>query len=135
MTVQTRSDPGMLRLPDARLVLLFGQCLSLGITLSLMIVTAAALFMTEYGSPVLPYVYITVAILGSVGFYGFAELQRHWPLPRSSPPGPIGQRPEGPRSSSSDTPTPPAMSSPTLRCRWSASIRASTRDWSPICRP
>jgi HEAT repeat protein len=82
MTVQTRSVPAMPRLPDARLVLLFGQCLSLGITLSLMIVTASALFMTDYGSPVLPYVYITVAVLGSVGFFGFAELQRHWPLPR-----------------------------------------------------
>ena len=33
-----------------------------------------------YGSEALPYVYIVVAVLGAVLFYGFAEVQRCWNL-------------------------------------------------------
>ncbi len=64
------------------LVLLMGQSLSLGITLSLLIITGSALFLPVFGSGGLPYVYITVAILGAGLFYGFAELQKKWTLPR-----------------------------------------------------
>jgi len=76
--------PGDFRKIDSRLVLLVGQSLSLGILLSLLIITASALFLTRFGSQNLPYVYIAVAILGSAVFYGYAELQRRFSLPSLS---------------------------------------------------
>ena len=84
MATQTRLDPGVFRKIDDRLALLFGQSLSLGVLLSLLINTASALFLTRFGSQNLPYVYIAVAILGIVVFYGYAELQRRFPLPTLS---------------------------------------------------
>ncbi len=63
---------------------LIGQSVSLGITLALLVITASALFLTRFGSQNLPYVYIAVAILGSLVFYGYAELQRRFPLPSLS---------------------------------------------------
>lgn len=74
-------EPGTFRRFNARLVLLIGQSVSLGILLALLIVTASALFLTEFGSQALPYVYIAVAILGAAVFYGFAEILRLWTLP------------------------------------------------------
>ncbi len=63
-----------------RLSLLIGQAFFLGLTLGLLIVAAIALLIATYGAGALPYVYIVVAILGSVAFYGFAEVQRRWSL-------------------------------------------------------
>ena len=63
-----------------RLGLLIGQSFFLGLTLGLLIVAALALLLSFYGSSALPYVYIIVAILGIVVFYGFAELQRRYSL-------------------------------------------------------
>ncbi len=65
-----------------RLALLMGQSVSLGITLSLLAITANSLFLVDFGAQRLPYVYITVAVAGSLLFYGLAALQRRWPLPR-----------------------------------------------------
>jgi HEAT repeat protein len=77
-------EPGTFRRFNNRLVFLIGQSVSLGILLALLIVTASALFLTEFGSQALPYVYIAVAILGAIVFYGFAEIQRRWKLPALS---------------------------------------------------
>ncbi len=63
-----------------RLTLLIGQSFFLGLTLALLMVAAIALLLSIYGAEVLPYVYIVVAILGSIAFYGFAEMQRRWTL-------------------------------------------------------
>lgn len=63
-----------------RLTLLIGQSFFLGLTLALLIVAAIALLLSIYGAEALPYVYIVVAILGSIAFYGFAEVQRRWTL-------------------------------------------------------
>ncbi|MDX1416577.1 MAG: hypothetical protein R3293_20420, partial [Candidatus Promineifilaceae bacterium] len=63
-----------------RLTLLVSQSFFLGLMLGLMIVAAIALLLSIYGSDTLPYVYITVAILGALSFYGFAEVQRRWSL-------------------------------------------------------
>lgn len=70
--------------PASRLVLLIGQAFSLGLSLSLLIVAANALFLPAFGSASLPYVYITVAILGSLVFFSYAELERRWTLPALS---------------------------------------------------
>ena len=70
--------------PTSRLALLVGQSFALGLTLALLVVAANALFLPEFGSGSLPYVYITVAVLGSLLFYGYAELERRWTLPALS---------------------------------------------------
>ena len=83
----SRLSLSSLRAPEApatRLALLIGQSFALGLTLALLIVSANALFLPAYGSETLPYVYITVAILGSLLFYGYAELERRWNLPALS---------------------------------------------------
>jgi HEAT repeat protein len=83
----SRLSLSSLRAPEApasRLVLLIGQSFALGLTLALLIVAANALFLPEFGSGSLPYVYITVAILGSLVSYGYAELERRWSLPALS---------------------------------------------------
>ncbi len=70
--------------PASRLVLLIGQSFALGLSLAFLIVAANALFLPEFGSESLPYAYITVAILGSLLFYGYAELEKRWTLPALS---------------------------------------------------
>ena len=67
-----------------RLSLLIGQSLFLGLTLGLLVVAAIALLISIYGAGAFPYVYIVVAILGSIAFYGFAEVQRRWSLVKVS---------------------------------------------------
>jgi len=65
-----------------RLFLLVGQALALGTTSSLLVITANALFLPAFGSQALPYVYILVALLGSLLSYGSAALQRHFTVPQ-----------------------------------------------------
>ena len=65
-----------------RLALLMAQSFCLGITLSLLIISSNSIFLTEFGAQVLPYVYITVAVTGSLLFYRFSALQRRWALPQ-----------------------------------------------------
>lgn len=64
-----------------RLLLLLGQSFTLGILLALLVIVANALFLTDYGSKFLPYVYLLVAVLGSLVAYGSAQAQRVWSLP------------------------------------------------------
>lgn len=64
-----------------RMMLLVGQGITLGALLSLLFITSNALFLTTFGSQVLPYVYITVALLGTLISSGFASLQKRWTLP------------------------------------------------------
>jgi len=83
----SRLSLAALSAPEAlasRLVLLIGQSFALGLALALLIVAANALFLPEFGSGSLPYVYITVAVLGSLLSYGYAELERRWSLPALS---------------------------------------------------
>ena len=65
-----------------RLALLVAQSFSLGATLSLLIISANSLFLTDFGSQFLPYVYIAVAFAGSLISYGFTALLRRWALPK-----------------------------------------------------
>ncbi len=63
-----------------RLALLIGQAFFLGLMLGMLTIAAFALLMSTYGPGALPWVYIVVAVLGSIAFYGFAEAQRRWSL-------------------------------------------------------
>ena len=65
-----------------RLTLLIGQSLSMGVSLSLLIITANSLFLVDFGPQTLPYVYIVVAFAGSLLSYGVGALQRRWTYAR-----------------------------------------------------
>jgi hypothetical protein len=82
--MNVRSLPGFILSEGwaMRLALLMGQSVSMGVTLSLLVIVANALFLAEFGAQTLPYVYLTVAVIGSLLVYGLAALQRHWALPR-----------------------------------------------------
>ncbi|HRW50571.1 MAG TPA: hypothetical protein P5333_23805, partial [Caldilinea sp.] len=67
-----------------RLSLLIGQAFFFGLLVGLVVIAAFALLMSAYGPGALPWVYIAVAIFGSLAFYGFAEAQRRWSLVRVS---------------------------------------------------
>ena len=54
--------------------------LLLGLALGFQIIASIALLISIYGAGALPYVYIAVAILGALLFYGFAELQQRYSL-------------------------------------------------------
>ncbi len=66
----------------ARLLLLLGQSFTLGVLLALLVIVANALFLTDFGSTILPYVYLMVALLGSLVAYGSAQAQSVWTLPQ-----------------------------------------------------
>lgn len=65
-----------------RLILLLGQSFTLGILLALLVITVNALFLSDFGSSTLPYVYLLVALLGSLVSYGSAKAQSVWTLPQ-----------------------------------------------------
>lgn len=67
--------------PRQRLTLLIGQGVSLGLMLAFVVITGMTLMLDSYGAEAVPYVYIIVAVLGALLFYGFGELQRRLPLP------------------------------------------------------
>lgn len=69
----------MLRSP---LFLLIGQSFFFGLTLSLLVIPASALFLDAFGSERLPYTYIAVALLGAGLASTLAALQRRWSLSR-----------------------------------------------------
>lgn len=64
-----------------RLLLLIGQGVSLGFMLAFVVITGMTLMLDTYGADAVPFVYIIVAVLGSLLFYGFGELQRRLVLP------------------------------------------------------
>lgn len=64
-----------------RVILLTGQAFFFGITLAMLIVSGSAIFLSAFGAARLPFVYITVALLGALLSYGLAILQRRWVLP------------------------------------------------------
>lgn len=64
-----------------RLILLTGQSFFFGITLAMLIVSGSAIFLSAFGAARLPFVYITVALLGALLSYGLATLQQRWSLP------------------------------------------------------
>ncbi len=64
------------------LVLLTGQSFFFGLTLSLIIIPASAIFLDAFGAGLLPYTYITSAFLGSLVSVWLGVLQRRLTLAR-----------------------------------------------------
>ena len=64
--------------------LLTGQRFFYALSFSLLEIVANALFLTYFGSDTLPYVYIAIAFLVSMVFYGYGELQRRWSIAKVS---------------------------------------------------
>ncbi len=62
------------------LILLVGQMFFLAFAFSLLNIVTYTLFLIDYGANMLPYVYITIAILVSLVSYGYVELQKCWQL-------------------------------------------------------
>lgn len=48
----------------ARLILLTGQTIALGLMMAFLVVPASSLFLAGYGADALPYVYLGVAVIG-----------------------------------------------------------------------
>ncbi|MCA9969747.1 MAG: hypothetical protein KC425_06010, partial [Anaerolineales bacterium] len=80
----TIHNPANTRHLRQRLLLLVGQGVSLGLMLAFIVVTGMTLMLDTYGAQAVPYVYILVAVLGSLLFFGYGELQRRRPLPTLS---------------------------------------------------
>lgn len=66
----------------SRLGLLFGQSFTFGLSLALLVISANALFLTDFGAEWLPWTYIVVAVLGALLSAGMTALQRRWSLPK-----------------------------------------------------
>ena len=66
----------------ARLLLLGGQSVALGLTMAFLVVPVSALFLDEYGAGALPYTYLAVAAAGVVVSWAMTRAQRRLPLSR-----------------------------------------------------
>lgn len=64
------------------LLLLGGQAIALGLTVSFLVVPASAVFLHTYGAAALPYAYIVVAIAGVAVSSTLTVVQRRMPLGR-----------------------------------------------------
>src|SRR5919198_4579642 len=62
--------------------LLAGQAFAFGLSESLLLITANAVFLHAYGSKWLPLTYIGIAIVGTLLAAGVGKTLRRWPLPR-----------------------------------------------------
>ncbi len=63
---------------------LIGQAFFSGFAMAALYATANTLFLVDYGSERLPYVYIVTALVVSPVSYGYAELQKRWTLSKLS---------------------------------------------------
>jgi hypothetical protein len=61
--------------------LLAGQAFAFGLSESLLLISANAIFLEAYGSKWLPLTYIAIAVVGTVLAAGVARTLRRWPLP------------------------------------------------------
>src|SRR5215218_1990661 len=64
----------------ARVLLLAVQACLLGLAVAFLVVPASALFLVEYGAEDLPFVYLSVAVLGVLMTSGLRGLQRRLSL-------------------------------------------------------
>ncbi len=68
----------------ARLLLLGGQAIALGLMMAFLVVPASSLFLVEYGADALPFVYLAVAVLGVAVSWFMSRAQRRWSLSRQA---------------------------------------------------
>src|SRR5262249_53155049 len=71
------SDPR----PRQVVALLAGQAFAFGLSESLLLITANAIFLNAYGSKWLPLTYVAIAIVGTLLAASIARTLRLWPLP------------------------------------------------------
>ena len=64
------------------LILLVGQSFFLGYAFALLYTVANTLFLLDYGSPILPYTFVAIAVVVPAFSFAFSGLQKRWPLPR-----------------------------------------------------
>ncbi|MCB0194484.1 MAG: HEAT repeat domain-containing protein [Anaerolineae bacterium] len=64
-----------------RLLLMLGQSFTFGVLVALVVIIGNTLFLSDFGSASLPYVYFAVAVLGTLLSYGTARAQSIWTLP------------------------------------------------------
>jgi hypothetical protein len=62
--------------------ILAGQAVAFGLSESLLLISANAIFLDAYGSKWLPLTYVGIAIVGTLLAAGIARTLRRWPLPR-----------------------------------------------------
>ena len=67
--------------PRQMVALLAGQAFAFGLSESLLLITANAIFLNAYGSKWLPLTYVAIAIVGTLLAAGVARTLRLWPLP------------------------------------------------------
>ena len=68
--------------PRQVVALLAGQAFAFGLSESLLLITANAIFLDAYGSKWLPLTYVAIAVVGTLLAAGVARMLRRWPLPR-----------------------------------------------------
>ena len=67
--------------PRQVVALLAGQAFAFGLSESVLLITANAIFLNAYGSKWLPLTYVAIAIVGTLVAAGVARTLRLWPLP------------------------------------------------------
>ncbi len=78
MTVQQSTTANLEKRERSPLPLLIAQAFFSGLSLALLYTVANTMFLGDYGSEKLPYVYIAIAIVVTLTSIGFAELQKRW---------------------------------------------------------
>ncbi len=68
--------------PRRVIALLAGQAFAFGLSESLLLIVANAIFLDAYGSKWLPLTYVGIAVVGTLAAAGVARTVRRWPLPR-----------------------------------------------------
>ena len=68
--------------PRRVVALLAGQAFAFGLSESLLLIVANAIFLDAYGSKWLPLTYVGIAVAGTLVAAGVARTVRRWPLPR-----------------------------------------------------
>lgn len=66
----------------ARLLLLLGQTIALGLTIAFLVVPVSAVFLDEYGARALPYAYLAVAVAGVLVSWAMSRAERRLSLAR-----------------------------------------------------
>ena len=64
----------------ARLLLLGGQTIALGLTSAFLVVPVSAIFLNEYGARALPYAYLAVAVAGLAVSWAMSRAERRLAL-------------------------------------------------------
>jgi HEAT repeat protein len=79
---QKSERPGRFSPLRLAIMLLTGQAFFIGVALAMVYVVGNTLFLVDYGSESLPYIYIITGLSGALFFFGLALAQQRWQLSR-----------------------------------------------------